>query len=162
MDRESKDQLETRNRVVSESLEWSAVIGFFVAASLVYSALNRFISSEKLVGEIAFLLGLLILHFVLRVIVKAESGDVVNHIAGAFVVVIQLLLSFVMRMSWSIAIAIAVFILVREIIKRLPWFGHEEKNVALGSVILTSMLVGGLAFVISELALRIWLAWRTV
>jgi len=162
IDRETKSQLQARSRVISESLQWSVVISFFVVTGLIYSLLSEFISSEKLVGEIAFLLGLFILYFLLRVIVKAETVDVVDHIAGAFVVILQLLLSLVMRMSWAIAIAVAVFILVKDIIKRLPWFGREEKNVAFGSVIVTSVLVGGLAFVISELALRMWSAWRNV
>jgi len=104
IDRETKSQLQARSRVISESLQWSVVISFFVVTGLIYSLLSEFISSEKLVGEIAFLLGLFILYFLLRVIVKAETVDVVDHIAGAFVVILQLLLSLVMRMSWAIAI----------------------------------------------------------
>lgn len=116
-----------------------------------------------MVAELALLAASVVLFIVLKVFVKIDSPDVVHLVTGSAVLATQLLLSLIIKESIAIGIAVVLFVLVRELIQR---FGSAESGSgdrndrAWGSVLLRIMLLGGLAFVISELVMRIWAVWR--
>jgi hypothetical protein len=144
-------------------LLWFAVIGFFAVGGMLNILLSSFGLSERLVAEFALLVASLVLLLVLKVIVKTESPEVMNLVAGSAVLATQLLLSFIMKGTFAIGIAVGLFRLVTGLMKRSERFGRSSSDVngrASRSIVLRSLLLGGLAFVISELAIRMWSVWR--
>jgi hypothetical protein len=145
-------------------LLWVAVIGFFAVGGILASLISRFGLSERLVAEFALLAASLVLFLVVKVFVKIDSPWVVHMVTGSALLSTQLLLSLIIRESLAIGITVGLFGLVRELVKR---FGSSESGSGdrndgpRTSILLQNLLLGGLAFVISELVMRTWSAWRS-
>ena len=145
-------------------LLWFAVIGFFTVGGILNSLLSRFGLSQRLAAEFALLAAIVVLFLVLKVFVKIDSPWVVHMVTASALLATQLLLSLIMKESLAIGIAVGLFGLVRVYVKRLEngERGSDDLNDgARGSILLHSLLLGGLAFVISELVMRTWAAWRS-
>ena len=144
-------------------LLWFAVIGFFAVGGMLNILLSSFGLSERLVAEFALLAASLVLLLVLKVIVKTEFPEVVNLVAGSAVLATQLLLSFIMKGTLAIGIAVGLFGLVTGLMKRSERSERSNSDVngrASRSIVLRSLLLGDLAFVFSELVIRMWSIWR--
>ena len=152
------------NEAARESwLLWFAVIGFFAVVGILPSVLSRFGFSEILAAEFALLATSVVLFLVVKLFVKIDSPEVVHLVTGSAVLATQLLLSLIIKESLAVGVAVVLFALVRALVQR---FGNKRgagyrNDRAWRSILLQSMLLGGLAFLVSELVMRVWAVWRS-
>jgi hypothetical protein len=163
--RASESQMELASARASKSGSlWLIVIGFFAFGAVASVILSSFLPSEKLAGEIAFFVALLVLYLVVRPFAEVNTTHVTDLIAGSGLYLTQLLLSLVMKRSLAIGLSVVLFVIVRELVL-LPYRNRGEDNrilqpnQALAAILLPSLLLGALAFVISELLMRLWTVW---
>jgi hypothetical protein len=149
----------------SKSL-WGVVIGFFAFGALASVVLSRFISSHRLAEEIAFFVALLVLYLVVKPFAEVDATHVADLIAVSGLYLTQLLLSLVMMRSLAIGVAVMLFGIVRKLlVKRFRNRSEDDPSgnpsQAFAAILFQSLLLGAVAFVISELLLRVLSIWQS-
>ncbi|HZE72353.1 MAG TPA: hypothetical protein VE135_22815 [Pyrinomonadaceae bacterium] len=144
---------------------WLVVIAFFGCAAVATVILRRLISTQRLAEEIGFFVALLGLYLAVKLFVRVDATYVNDLIAGSALYLTQLLLSLVMMKSLAIGLAVVLFVIVRHLVlKQFRNVSVDDHSGSQGgrfaSILFQSLLPGAVAFVISELVLRLWSAWQ--
>ncbi len=164
--RTSENQTELASGASKSGALWLIVIGFFALGAVANEILSRFLPSQRLAGEIAFFVALLVLYLVVRPFAEVDATHVTDLIAGSGLYLAHLLLSLVMKRSLAIGLAVVLFVIVKDLVlqrfrSRVENNRTLQRDHALAVVLLQSLLLGALAFVISELLLRLWTVWQS-
>jgi hypothetical protein len=164
--RTSETQLELASTASKSGSLWLIVVGFFAFGAVASDILTRFLPSERLAAEIAFFVALLVLYLVVRPFAEVDATHVTDLIAGSGLYLTQLLLSLVMMKSLAVGVAVVLFVIVRElVVQRFRNRGEDNRILLpdrpLAAIFLQGLLLGALAFVISELLSRLWTIWQS-
>jgi len=162
----SGNQMELTSAASKSGSLWLIVIGFFAFGALASDLLSRFLPSQRLAAELAFFVALLVLYLVVRPFAEVNATYVTDLIAGSGLYLTQLLLSLVMMKSLAVGVAVVLFVIVRELVLQRFRNRSDDNRILLrerplAAILLQSLLLGALAFVISELLLRLWTTWQS-
>jgi hypothetical protein len=145
---------------------WVIVIAFFGFGAVAGEILRHVVDSQTLAAEITVFSALILLFLAVRHFDEVDITYVTELITASGLYLTQLLLSTLMTKSLAIGLAVFLFTIARDLIQNNS---NDDRTIdRLGAriglspnMLFRNLLLGGLACVISELVLRLWVIWQS-